>query len=107
MDSDHVGDRPALDDLARLMADLVRVLVDHLLVVGAGRVYRDASAVFERPLLAHVLSLTRGNQLRAARLLGVNRNTLRKRCAQLQIRTPRPARAGAGGRQPLAASPRP
>jgi len=30
--------------------------------------------LLERPLLAHVLALTGGNQLRAARLLGLNRN---------------------------------
>jgi two-component system nitrogen regulation response regulator GlnG len=42
-------------------------------------------AVMERPLLLHALRLTGGNQLRAARLLGVNRNTLRKRCRDLGL----------------------
>ena len=32
----------------------------------------------ERPLIAMCLSATRGNQIRAAKLLGLNRNTLRK-----------------------------
>jgi two-component system nitrogen regulation response regulator GlnG len=40
--------------------------------------YDRLLAEFERPLLAMALTLCRGNQLRAARLLGVNRNTLRK-----------------------------
>ncbi len=40
--------------------------------------YDRLLAEFERPLLDAVLQLTRGNQLKAARLLGVNRNTLRK-----------------------------
>ena len=33
----------------------------------------------ERPLLEHVLRYARGNQLRAAEILGLNRNTLRKK----------------------------
>src|SRR5437667_157028 len=48
-------------------------------------VYREALALLERPLLAHVLALTGGNQLRAARILGLNRNTLRKRCRELSL----------------------
>ncbi len=40
--------------------------------------YDRLLAEFERPLLEAAMLLTRGNQLKAARLLGVNRNTLRK-----------------------------
>ncbi len=39
----------------------------------------------ELPLIALTLSATRGNQLRAADLLGINRNTLRKRIRELDI----------------------
>ncbi len=39
----------------------------------------------EMPLIALTLSATRGNQLRAAELLGLNRNTLRKRIRELDI----------------------
>jgi two-component system nitrogen regulation response regulator GlnG len=39
----------------------------------------------ELPLIALTLSATRGNQLRAADLLGLNRNTLRKRIRDLDI----------------------
>ena len=45
------------------------------------RVMRDV----ELPLLALTLSATRGNQIRAAELLGVNRNTLRKKIRDLDI----------------------
>ena len=39
----------------------------------------------ERPLISKVLVATRGNQLKAAALLGLNRNTLRKKIRELDI----------------------
>ncbi|MGH8733482.1 MAG: sigma-54 interaction domain-containing protein, partial [Burkholderiales bacterium] len=51
----------------------------------------------ERPLLSLALGATRGNQLRAARLLGLNRNTLRKKIKDLDVpvvRTPQVRRGG-------------
>jgi two-component system nitrogen regulation response regulator GlnG len=54
-----------------------------------GRIVRDV----ERPLIAHALAATRGNQIKAAELLGLNRNTLRKKIRELDIRvirTPKP-----------------
>ena len=50
-----------------------------------GTIYDRALAAFERPLFATVLRDTGGNQLRAAQLLGINRNTLRKRLSDLEI----------------------
>jgi two-component system nitrogen regulation response regulator GlnG len=50
-----------------------------------GEVYASALAAFERPLFAHMLAANGGNQLRAARLLGINRNTLRKRLVDLEM----------------------
>ena len=40
----------------------------------------------EYPLLSAALAATRGNQIRAADLLGVNRNTLRKKIRDLDVR---------------------
>ncbi len=51
----------------------------------AGTVYDAALAAFERPLFQEALRQTAGNQLRAAQLLGINRNTLRKRLHELEI----------------------
>ena len=51
----------------------------------AGQVYDAALASFERPLFLQALRETAGNQLQAARLLGINRNTLRKRLTELAI----------------------
>ncbi|MGB8274097.1 MAG: nitrogen regulation protein NR(I) [Alphaproteobacteria bacterium] len=46
-----------------------------------GRVLKE----LERPLIALTLEATRGNQIKAAQLLGVNRNTLRKKIRELDI----------------------
>jgi two-component system nitrogen regulation response regulator GlnG len=50
-----------------------------------GALYHAALAAFERPLFEHALAQTGGNQLRASKLLGINRNTLRKRLVELGI----------------------
>ena len=53
-----------------------------------GELYRRILERIERPLLEATLLHTGGNQLRAAALLGINRNTLRKKIAELQIQLP-------------------
>lgn len=42
-------------------------------------------AAVERPLIAHALKETSGNQIQAAHLLGMNRNTLRKKITEFRI----------------------
>jgi two-component system nitrogen regulation response regulator GlnG len=74
-----------LSSLARVVAGAVPMMVQELTNANSRRVYREAMAMMERPLLLHALSLTGGNQLQAARLLGLNRNTLRKRCRDLGL----------------------
>ncbi|MEP4031268.1 helix-turn-helix domain-containing protein, partial [Roseibium polysiphoniae] len=46
----------------------------------------------EYPLISAALAATRGNQIKAAELLGVNRNTLRKKIRDLDIQVMRSAR---------------
>ena len=46
----------------------------------------------ENPLISAALASTRGNQIKAAELLGVNRNTLRKKIRDLDIQIIRSAR---------------
>ena len=50
--------------------------------------YDKVLARVERPLFDLVLEHTGGNQLKAADILGVNRNTLRKKLAELGLDTP-------------------
>ena len=45
----------------------------------------EALAAWELPMFEHALAVTGGNQLRAAQLLGINRNTLRKRLSELSV----------------------
>jgi hypothetical protein len=53
--------------VARPLSAAVPVLVGWLLAARPGRVHHEALVLLERPLLLHVLALTGGNQLRAAR----------------------------------------
>lgn len=50
-----------------------------------GALYHQALAAFETPLFEYALRSTGGNQLQAAKMLGINRNTLRKRVVDLGI----------------------
>ncbi len=50
-----------------------------------GTVYHAAQAAFEKPLFEWALQRTDGNQLQASKMLGINRNTLRKRIVDLEI----------------------
>jgi two-component system nitrogen regulation response regulator GlnG len=50
-----------------------------------GRVVRE----IERPLIELSLAATNGNQIKAAKMLGLNRNTLRKKIRELDIRVVR------------------
>ncbi len=54
-------------------------------ILPAAGLYNRILREVERPLISLTLEATRGNQLRAAKLLGLNRNTLRKKIRDLQI----------------------
>ena len=51
--------------------------------------YQRIQERVERPLIEIVLERTQGNQIRAAALLGINRNTLRKKITELEIDLPK------------------
>ena len=53
----------------------------------AGEIYRCAINLTEKMLIEKALSRSCGNQLSAAKMLGLNRNTLRTKIKKLQINT--------------------
>lgn len=48
-------------------------------------VYDFVISQVEKPLIRKILEMTRGNQIKAAKVLGINRNTLRKKIKDLKI----------------------
>jgi two-component system nitrogen regulation response regulator GlnG len=79
---------PAAETGASL-EELVRAEVEELLRSGDPRdLHPRLLERTERPLIEAVLAHTGGNQLRAAALLGINRNTLRKKITDLGIEMP-------------------
>ncbi|MBV9860752.1 MAG: nitrogen regulation protein NR(I) [Alphaproteobacteria bacterium] len=57
----------------------------HKGVLPAAGLYDRVLREVERPLIQATLGATRGNQIKAAQLLGLNRNTLRKKIRELDI----------------------
>ena len=47
--------------------------------------YRSVIQAIEKPLIEGTLERTAGNQLKAARILGINRNTIRSKMKKLGI----------------------
>jgi len=71
--------------IEELIAQKLEECVRGLREKGSANLYELVLGLVERPLLRAVLRETGGNQLRAAALLGINRNTLRKKLAGLGI----------------------
>jgi DNA-binding protein Fis len=68
--------------------------------VGSGKnLYPTLMRAVERPLIELALRETHGNQIKAARLLGLNRNTLRKKITEFQISLSQLKQSSAGKRK--------
>ena len=81
---------PLPADLAELSFEEIiqRQLTTYLqqpALLEAGDLHAVIISQVEKPLIELVLDHTRGNQLKAAELLGINRNTLRKKMTDLKI----------------------
>lgn len=71
--------------LEEAVALKVRDQLDSFGEVFPRNLYAQVIELIERPLIESVLERTNGNQLRAAEILGINRNTLRKKITDLGI----------------------
>jgi two-component system nitrogen regulation response regulator GlnG len=83
--TDRLGS-PAGDWTDLVRRELIGMLNDPARAPGRGP-YWSLVERLERAILAAALDRAEGNQLQAARLLGINRNTLRKKLAELGIET--------------------
>jgi two-component system nitrogen regulation response regulator GlnG len=83
------ADQPARNDPETLSRAVERHIRDFLAAHDDGMaitgVYDKIIAEVERPLIRLTLAATRGNQIKAAAMLGLNRNTLRKKIRDLEI----------------------
>ena len=83
-----MSDRSGTDEFERLIDAALPSVLREKTGTESGRLYRSVMARVELPLLRQALALSGGNQLKAARLLGINRNTLRKRLRLLGLLPP-------------------
>ncbi|MDT8757974.1 nitrogen regulation protein NR(I) [Sphingomonas psychrotolerans] len=74
---------PGID--AAVRARLERMAIEEPQALDDGSLYERIIGEVERPLIEAMLARHQNNQLRAARALGINRNTLRKRLDTLGI----------------------
>ncbi|WP_198371111.1 nitrogen regulation protein NR(I) [Roseomonas rosulenta] len=85
--------QPAGPDGQAMPATLEQAVERHLATFMAAHkdgmpvrdLYERVLAEVERPLLRLALGATRGNQIKAAAMLGLNRNTLRKKIRELEL----------------------
>jgi two-component system nitrogen regulation response regulator GlnG len=63
-----------------------RDFISKMCTLEKGNLYELLIRGVERPLITRVLAETNGNQIKAASILGINRNTLRKKIRELSIK---------------------
>jgi two-component system nitrogen regulation response regulator GlnG len=88
---------PPLHDLAEAPAEEaggLEAFIEARLRQGSEGLYAEALQRLERHLLTRVLRHTNGNQVRAARLLGITRGSLRTKVRELGIRIDRTVSGG-------------
>ena len=76
---------PQEQSLESLVEGKLRSSMNGIEKLDKGDIYDRVLEQVERPLIRYVLEKTRGNQVRAADVLGINRNTLRKKISELGI----------------------
>ena len=87
LNAEKVGERGASEEMSLegLVDNKLRSCFANMDKMESGDVHSMVLNQVERPLIRFVLEKTRGNQVRAAEILGINRNTLRKKIQELGI----------------------
>lgn len=80
----RVVKKDCIRDLA-FIKDRVVELENSLFIEKKGVLYKSVLAAIEKPLLEQTLERCEGNQFKAARILGINRNTMRAKINKLGI----------------------
>jgi len=80
----RVVKKDCIRDMA-FIKDKVIELQDSLFIEKKGVLYKSILEAIEKPLLEQTLERCEGNQLKAARILGINRNTIRAKIKKLGI----------------------
>jgi two-component system nitrogen regulation response regulator GlnG len=79
---------PQAKGLSGMMEQFLKDFFDtHEGVVPVSGLYHTVMAEIEKPLLSMTLQNSQGNQKKAAQILGINRNTLRRKLTELNIET--------------------
>jgi two-component system nitrogen regulation response regulator GlnG len=82
------GEKPAdaTDTSLEGLVDMkLRTCFSNIEKIEKGDIHAKVLEQVERPLLRYILEKTRWNQVKAADILGINRNTLRKKISELGI----------------------
>jgi DNA-binding NtrC family response regulator len=76
---------PDRESYCRLFHQALNGVVSHMKADLEGHIYTELTAALDQALVERALEETGGNQVRAAQLLGVSRNTLRERMKRFSI----------------------
>jgi two-component system nitrogen regulation response regulator GlnG len=81
----HTGDNGAARQSKSPLAEELSTFIEDRISSGSNQVYAEALELMERNLLRRILTLTEGNQSKAAKILGITRASLRHKLRALHI----------------------
>ncbi|MEI8348939.1 MAG: helix-turn-helix domain-containing protein [Candidatus Omnitrophota bacterium] len=69
----------------KISSEKINLIDDSFLNITHGKIYVQAVSHVEKIVIEKALERTFGNQVKAAKILGINRNTLRSKIHKLNI----------------------
>ena len=83
--TNHNGAVPDTEDGILALSKVIKDAHHHYIREKKGELYKFLLEIIERSLIEEALLQSDGNQLEAARILGINRNTIHTKIAKLKI----------------------